>query len=130
MGAYRATITMRQPDERPISEWTRTLFLGIRRRNPDRCARRRHLSPRDWEHWKSPEPLPDPTVNYLVLAAALALEGGSWTLAVREFKRAKGQMTWWTAIRDSKDPATFMVLLQDSAALAGLLVAAVGKGSS
>ena len=43
-----------------------------------------------WLHIKAPEPLRDPTVNYIVLAIAFALEGASWTIAVREFSRAKG----------------------------------------
>ena len=84
-----------------------------------------------WLHIEEPEPLGDPLVNYIVLGVAFLLEGSSWTLAVREFgagKRAgKG---WWRAIRDSKDPAGFIVLFEDSAALAGLLVAAVGVWAS
>jgi cation diffusion facilitator family transporter len=79
-----------------------------------------------WQHIREPEPLQDPTINYIVLGIAFLLEGASWSIAVREFTKAKGNMPWWDAIRDSKDPATFIVLFEDSAALVGLLVAAAG----
>ena len=79
-----------------------------------------------WRHIRAPEPLADPTVNYIVLAVAVALEGSSWALAVRAFGRAKGDTGWWQAIRRSKDPAGFIVLFEDSAALAGLAIAGLG----
>ena len=83
-----------------------------------------------WQHIAEPEALSDPTVNYIVLAIAFLLEGASWTLAAREFARDKGDDGWWRAIRRSKDPAAFIVLFEDSAALAGLVVAAVGVWAS
>lgn len=83
-----------------------------------------------WLHWVDPEPLHPPLVNYIVLAFAFALEGSSWAIALREFASAKGDARWWTAIKDSKDPATFTVLFEDSAALAGLVLAAVGVWAS
>jgi cation diffusion facilitator family transporter len=79
-----------------------------------------------WRHIQHPEPLSDPLINYIVLGIAFILEGGSWTIAVREFSNAKGDTPWWEAVRDSKDPATFIVLFEDSAALVGLIVAAAG----
>jgi cation diffusion facilitator family transporter len=83
-----------------------------------------------WKHIRTPEPLLDPVINYVVLGVAVALEGTSWTLAAREFAAAKGDMPWWRAIRESKDPAGFIVLFEDSAALAGLLIAGVGVWAS
>lgn len=83
-----------------------------------------------WLHWAKPEPLRPPLVNYIVLAIAFALEGSSWTIALREFGSARGDVSWWRAIKDSKDPATFTVLFEDSAALAGLIIAAVGVWAS
>ena len=79
-----------------------------------------------WLHVRDPEPLRDPTVNYIVLAIAFALEGASWTIAVREFRRSKGDAGWWQAIHESKDPPGFIVLFEDSAALAGLVIAGLG----
>ncbi|CAN5518131.1 cation diffusion facilitator family transporter [soil metagenome] len=81
-------------------------------------------------HIADPEPLHSPLINYIVLAIAFALEGSSWLLAMREFAAAKGKMHWWKAVRRSKDPAAFIVLFEDSAALAGLIVAAIGVWAS
>jgi cation diffusion facilitator family transporter len=81
-------------------------------------------------HLQSPEPPRDPTVNYIVLAIAFALEGTSWTIAVRELSALRAGAGWWNSIRRSKDPAGFTVLFEDTAALVGLVLAAVGVGLS
>ncbi|MBU3078429.1 cation diffusion facilitator family transporter [Sphingomonas quercus] len=77
-------------------------------------------------HIIEPEPMTDATVNYVVLGIAFVMEGTSWVLAIREFAQTRGQQGWWEAIRRSKDPPTFIVLFEDSAALAGLVIAAIG----
>jgi cation diffusion facilitator family transporter len=77
-------------------------------------------------HLRHPEPMTRPLVNYAVLAASLVFEGISWTVAMREFRRAKGGLGRFEAFRQSKDPTTFTVLFEDTAALAGLLVALAG----
>jgi len=81
-------------------------------------------------HIADPEPLGDSMLNYVVLAIAFAMEGASWFFAMREFASSVRGTHWWQAIRASKDPAGFIVLFEDSAALAGLLIAAVGVWSS
>ncbi len=81
-------------------------------------------------HIVEPEPLSDPLINYIVLAISAALEGSSWFVAMREFAKSKGNMGWWQAIHQSKDPPGFIVLFEDSAALAGLAIAAVGVWAS
>ena len=83
-----------------------------------------------WRHIAAPEPLRDPLVNYVVLAIAFVLEGASWWVAMRAFAARKGDLGWWRAIRESKDPSGFIVLFEDSAALAGLAVAAAGVWAS
>jgi cation diffusion facilitator family transporter len=83
-----------------------------------------------WLHWVEPVPLESPVLNYIVLGISLALEGTSWAIAMKEFAKAKGDSGWWQAIKESKDPAAFIVLFEDSAALAGLLVAGVGVWAS
>jgi cation diffusion facilitator family transporter len=81
-------------------------------------------------HMRDPEPVEDPTVNYVVLGLSLIFEGGSWRVAFKEFRRAKGSMGYFQAMRESKDPTTFTVLFEDSAALAGLLIALAGVASA
>ena len=83
-----------------------------------------------YRHIVTPERLESALVNYIVLGVATVLEGASWIVALREFSAAKGDLGWWAAIRASKDPATFITLFEDSAALAGLLVAALGVWAS
>ncbi|WEK45873.1 MAG: cation diffusion facilitator family transporter [Candidatus Andeanibacterium colombiense] len=80
-------------------------------------------------HLREPAPLRDPTINYAVLVIAFLLEGTSWTIAVREFEK-KCDTGWWQTIRESKDPAGFIVLFEDSAALLGLVLAAAGVWAS
>jgi len=71
--------------------------------------------------------LGDPFWSYVVLAVALVLEGVSWSVAWREFRRRRrpGQ-GFWRALRSSKDPSIFVVLVEDTAAMAGLAVAFLG----
>ncbi|MGN6277470.1 MAG: cation diffusion facilitator family transporter [Sphingomonas sp.] len=83
-----------------------------------------------YRHIVAPEELTDPLINYIVLAVSAALEGTSWALAVKEFAKSKGDMNWWQAVRHSKDPPNFIVLFEDSAALAGLVVAGIGVWAS
>ncbi|HEY0199847.1 MAG TPA: cation diffusion facilitator family transporter [Rhodanobacter sp.] len=75
---------------------------------------------------RQPEPVTHPLMNYLVLAISALFEGTSWTLALREFRRLKGRLGYFDAFRQSKDPSTFTVLLEDSAALLGIGVALAG----
>ncbi len=81
-------------------------------------------------HYRSPEPLRDPTINYIVLGVAFLLEGGSWSIAVRELAAMRGDQSWWQLVVRSKDPASFIVLFEDSAALLGLIIAAIGVWAS
>jgi cation diffusion facilitator family transporter len=68
----------------------------------------------------------DPFWNYIVLATAALFEGVSFTVAWRQFARERGATPFWQALRTSKDPTTFTVIAEDSAALAGLAIAAIG----
>lgn len=77
-------------------------------------------------HFLHPEPLRDPTWNYIVLAAAFVFEGASFAVALRHFLSTKRDVPFWKALRASKDPATFTVIAEDAAALCGLVFAAVG----
>ena len=57
---------------------------------------------------------------------AFLLEGWSTLEAFNEFKEAKGKLGWFEAIRRSKDPPAFIVLLENGAAMAGIVAAAIG----
>ena len=66
----------------------------------------------------------------MVLGLALVFEGGAWWVAFREFRRSKGPLSYFAAVRASKDPTIFTVLFEDSAAMLGLLVAFLGVALS
>jgi cation diffusion facilitator family transporter len=79
-------------------------------------------------HILDPTPIANPMVNYIVLGLALLFEGISWYVAFKQFRQSKGDLTFLQAIHRSKDPTVFTVLLEDSAALLGLVVALIGIG--
>ena len=78
------------------------------------------------QHVLEPVPGGDYTVNYVVLGLSFLFELASWQVAFRNFSNAKGDAGFWEAILRSKDPPAFIVLLEDSAALIGLAIAACG----
>jgi len=75
---------------------------------------------------RHPQPMQDPMWNYVVLAVAAVFEGSSFVIALRQFLTQAGSTPFWEALHRSKDPTTYTVLAEDSAALIGLVVAAVG----
>jgi len=77
-------------------------------------------------HILAPEPAVSPIIAYSVLLVAFLLEGGSTLTAFKEFRAAKGGLGWFQAVRVSKDPPAFIVLLENGAAIAGIITAAVG----
>lgn len=77
-----------------------------------------------------PHPITDPHVNYIVLAVAIVLEGLSTWKAVGEFNRRYAGRSMVTALRQSKDAALFTVVLEDIAALAGLVLAMAGVAAA
>jgi cation diffusion facilitator family transporter len=68
----------------------------------------------------------DPTISYIVLAISAAIEAGSFSVAIRGFWKAKGDKSPWQYIVSAKDPSTYTVVLEDSAALLGLIFAFLG----
>jgi len=77
-------------------------------------------------HLMTPQPLEDPTWSYVILAGSFLFESASFWIAVRQFRRATAGTPAWEALRTSKDPTIYTVMAEDSAALAGLLVAGLG----
>lgn len=70
----------------------------------------------------------DPVVSYCVLGAAAVFEGAALTVSIRQFKKAQvdKELGLWKAIGQSKDPSAFIVIVEDSAALVGLVIAFAG----
>lgn len=79
-----------------------------------------------WHHVRHPEAITSPIINYIVLGLALIFEGAAWLFALTAFTRAKGKWGYIEAVQRAKDPSTFVVLFEDSAAMLGLLVAFAG----
>ncbi|HEU4624718.1 MAG TPA: cation diffusion facilitator family transporter [Steroidobacteraceae bacterium] len=77
-------------------------------------------------HILNPQPLEDPFWAYVVIAVATAFEGASFIIAVRELRRRPGSGRFFQKFHRSKDPSVFTVVIEDLAALLGLLVAFVG----
>jgi cation diffusion facilitator family transporter len=77
------------------------------------------------EKLRDPHPIRDLWVNYAVLGVALVLEGLSAYKALGALGAQRGQRSWVAALRASKDAALFTVVLEDVAAVAGLLIAIV-----
>ncbi|MGZ8884339.1 MAG: cation diffusion facilitator family transporter [Halobacteriota archaeon] len=68
----------------------------------------------------------DPTAAYIVLAISFLVEGGSFSVAIKQFLQASGDMGAWQFIKQSKDPSLYTIVLEDSAALLGLIFAFLG----
>jgi cation diffusion facilitator family transporter len=77
-------------------------------------------------HILRPEPMRNPLTNYVVLGFSFAFEGFSWWVGLKAFRASQGKQGFVEAFRNSKDPTTFTVLFEDTAALLGLLIAAAG----
>jgi cation diffusion facilitator family transporter len=73
-------------------------------------------------------PLTSPTIAMAVLLIAMALEGYALRTAVREANRTRGTRGWFRFVRDARAPELPVILLEDSAALLGLIIALFGVG--
>jgi cation diffusion facilitator family transporter len=77
-------------------------------------------------HVLAPHPVENPTVSYVVLALSVLFDGISWLITMRSFKGKRRYSELMDAVHDSKDPPSFIVLFEDSAALIGLSIAFAG----
>ena len=77
-------------------------------------------------HVIHPSPLGSAYINYIVLGLSMLFETMSFTVAWRAFKANRGSLNVLTAIHRGKDPSLFTVVFEDTAALAGLVVAFIG----
>jgi cation diffusion facilitator family transporter len=78
------------------------------------------------EKVQHPHGLDTPVVAFAVLGVAVLLEGYSFRTAIAESRKVRGNDTWLGFIRHSKTPELVIVLLEDFAALIGLVLALAG----
>jgi cation diffusion facilitator family transporter len=77
-----------------------------------------------------PHPLSSPLVAVAVLVIAMVLEGYALRTAVREANRTRGTRDWFAFVRRARSPELPVLLLEDSGALVGLVLALLGVGLS
>jgi len=75
------------------------------------------------EKLRHPHALESPIVAGGILLIATLLEGWSFRTAIREAEKTRGESTWWEFIRHTKAAELPVVLLEDLAALVGLVIA-------
>ncbi len=75
-----------------------------------------------------PTHLNSPLVAIAILVVAIGLEGYSFRTAMVESRPLKGSGSWWRFIRSSRNPELPVVLLEDTGALIGLILALSGVG--
>ncbi len=78
------------------------------------------------QHLRHYEPIRNVLWNYLTLGVAACFEGYSLSVSLKEFRKAEGVPASIKSIHASKNPATFTVIIEDSAALVGLAIALTG----
>lgn len=83
-----------------------------------------------YHKWTHPEPIEGRWVwvPFVVLGVAIALEGYALRTAVVESNRTRGRRSWVAFVRGAKAPELPVILLEDTAALAGLVCALFGVG--
>jgi len=72
--------------------------------------------------------LPSGISAWVVLGIAFAAEGISWLRSMKQARRqaSEYQLHWWRYLRDTSDPVVRTIVFEDSAALLGIVIAAVG----
>lgn len=78
------------------------------------------------DHVRHPHPIDHLVWSYATLGISFLFEGYSLSVGLREFRESEGAAASWRSIHASKDPTTFTVIFEDSAALLGLTAAVLG----
>jgi len=80
-----------------------------------------------WHKFEHPEPITDwKWVPIAVLVVAIVLEGFSFRTAIVESNHVRGKRSWTEFVRTAKAPELPVILLEDLAALFGLVFALFG----
>ena len=74
-------------------------------------------------HLRHPRSIEHVMWNYATLSVAALFEGYSLYVGLKEFRVSEKAAVSWRSIHASKNPSTFTIILEDSAALAWLLTA-------
>lgn len=79
------------------------------------------------KHIQHPVEIENPVWNYAVLGLSFVFESISWFFGWKAFEKTRGSGDGiFRAIHVSKDPTNFTVLLEDTTALLGLIIAFLG----
>jgi cation diffusion facilitator family transporter len=81
-------------------------------------------------HIREPVHITDPIVNYVVLGMSFVFESATLVVALKEFNKTRGSLGYFEAVEVSKDPPSFLVLFEDSAALIGIMIALAGTAAA
>ncbi len=76
----------------------------------------------------NPAPVENAAIAFGVLGVSAVMEGFSLRTGIKEANHARGDRSWSTFIRKTKAPELPVVLLEDTAALIGLVFAFCGVG--
>ncbi len=77
------------------------------------------------KHILHPKEITDIIWNYAVLISAILFEGTSLLIALKEFNKTRGNSSFYRALVDTKDTSTAAVVIEDSAAVTGLVIALI-----
>lgn len=75
------------------------------------------------QHLLHPRQLENVHWNYVVLILAMVFEGAALHVALKQFKTTRRGRPFFQALKESKDSTTIAVVVEDSAALIGLIIA-------
>ncbi len=70
------------------------------------------------------------TIALVILLLALVVEGWSFAVAYREVDAQRGGRSWGRLLKETEDPTSLGVLLEDTVAVLGILTALAGLGAS
>jgi cation diffusion facilitator family transporter len=78
-----------------------------------------------WHKISDPHDIDEPVWAFVVLGLGIVLEGFSFRTAIKESNRTRGRQSWVSYIRRARAPELPVVILEDLAALIGLVIALV-----
>jgi len=76
-------------------------------------------------HLQYPAAISNPMWNYIVLSLAIVFEGTAFRVAMKQFNKTRGNESFYQSLKDSKDLPTVAIIIEDSAAVIGLLIALI-----